>query len=261
MGSTVLLNQVDHGELRIAVRHDAAFGDAVNQMLVVPTEFIAAQRDYPILFRFAPETQWTPVVLLGLDRDENLFLERSGWADGRYVPAVQRRGPFVIGVATDDTTEPTIRVALDDPRVGDPDGWPLFLPYGGEAPYLTHVREALSCLHAGVKMAPAMYCAFSEAGLLTPVRIDVTVEDDRRYLIEDCWAIDGERLATLDDATLGQLNEAGYLALAFAAFASLDNVQRLIALKNRACAVGAGAVHHDSPATPRADVGTPSTAS
>ncbi|MEH3123597.1 MAG: SapC family protein [Sphingomonas phyllosphaerae] len=261
MGGTVLLDHVDHGGLRIAVRHGTAFGDAVNQMLVVPTEFIAAQRDYPILFRFAPDTQFTAVVLLGLDRDENLFLDRDGWAEGRYVPAVQRRGPFAIDVAADDSEDWAIRVALTDLRVDDAEGRPLFLPHGSKAPYLTHVREALSTLHAGAELAAAMYRAFDDAGLLTPVRIDVTVDDGRRYVIDDCWAIDGERLATLDGATLGRLNQAGYLALAFAAHASLDNVQRLIALKNRVIAAGPGPAHHDFLATYRADVGVPTNAS
>ena len=51
MTEAVLLNNVDHHDLKVALGHDAAFGDAINQVLVLPTEFAEVQREYPILFR------------------------------------------------------------------------------------------------------------------------------------------------------------------------------------------------------------------
>lgn len=45
MTDIVLLNNIDHAQLRVAQGYGAAFGDAVNQALVFPTEFEALQRD------------------------------------------------------------------------------------------------------------------------------------------------------------------------------------------------------------------------
>ena len=225
--TTALLNNVDHGGLRVAIRHGAAFGDAVNQMLLLPTEFLEAQREFPILFRRSAEG-WAAVALLGFDQDENLFLGEAGWSS-RYVPAVQRRGPCLIG--RDEAGEPKVRIALDDPRVGDGAGHPLFLPHGGEAPYLGHVRQALAQLHAGTEASPAMFAAFEAAGLVDEVRLDVEVDAERRYEIEGYWTIGAPTLAALDGDTLARLNADGYLALAFAVVASLGNVERLIELK------------------------------
>jgi hypothetical protein len=58
---------------------------------VLPTEFEEVQREYPILIRKDPSGDYQAVALLGLDRDENLFLDETGW-NARYVPAVQQRG-------------------------------------------------------------------------------------------------------------------------------------------------------------------------
>lgn len=80
----VLLNNVDHADLRVIAAHGVAFGDGVNQTLLLPTEFEAAQREYPILIRKDPSGGYHAVALLGLDRDENLFLDETGWR-ARYV--------------------------------------------------------------------------------------------------------------------------------------------------------------------------------
>ena len=74
----VLLNNVDHADLRVIAGHGATFGDAINQALILPTEFEAAQREYPILIRKDDAGGYQAVVLLGLDRDENLFLDETG---------------------------------------------------------------------------------------------------------------------------------------------------------------------------------------
>src|SRR4029078_4512110 len=97
MTNRVLLNNVDHKDLRVALRHGADFGDAVNQLLIFPTEFEEVQREFPILFRREENGAYQCVALLGLDRDENLFLGEDGWLS-RYVPALQQRGPFSIAL-------------------------------------------------------------------------------------------------------------------------------------------------------------------
>lgn len=107
MTRTALLNNVDHGGLCVAIGQGAAFGDAVNQMLLVPTAFLDAQRDHPILFRHDGETAWEAVTLLGFDRGETLSLGADGWQDC-YTPVVQGRGPSVIGVEAGDQDDPKI---------------------------------------------------------------------------------------------------------------------------------------------------------
>jgi hypothetical protein len=133
MTNRVLLNNVDHHDLRVITRYAAVYGDAINQALIFPTEFEEAQREYPILFRKDAEGAFVAVVLLGLDADENLFLDDDGWS-AQYVPAIQQRGPFSIGVPRPDapeTAEPMVHIDLDDPRVSRTDGQAVFRAHGG----------------------------------------------------------------------------------------------------------------------------------
>src|SRR5687768_5250686 len=102
----VLLNNVDHRDLRVITRRGAEFGDAVNQVMVFPTEFEAAQREYPILFRRDAEGVLRPVAVLGLTRGENLFLAGEGEWRASYVPALLSRGPFSIAAPGDPEGEP-----------------------------------------------------------------------------------------------------------------------------------------------------------
>lgn len=230
MTRTTILDNIAHADLRVMRRGGALFGDAVNQTLIFPTEVEAAQREFPILMQRERDGAWQLTVLLGLDRDENLFLADDGWTS-RYIPAVHRRGPFLIGLQVRDGADhPVIHVDLDDPRI-DPAGDPLFLPHGGNAPYLDAVADVLRTIHEGNAITRPMFAAFEEAGLLAPVALEIMVDDARRYDIANRFTIDADRLAALDGATLQHLNQSGFLALAYAIRASLANIDQLIARK------------------------------
>ena len=97
MSTPVLLNNVDHHDVRVLLERGRLFGDAVNQTMVFPTEFEALQREYPIVFRRDPAGVYRAIALLGLEPDENLYLDGSSWS-ARYVPALMQRGPFSIGL-------------------------------------------------------------------------------------------------------------------------------------------------------------------
>jgi len=242
MTNKVLLNNVDHADLRVALRHGAEFGDSANQMLVFPTEFEELEREHPILFRKGADGAFQAVVLLGFDRDENLSLAGDGWRT-RSVPAVQRRGPFSIRVQEREVDgeprpEPMVLVDLDDPRVGADGGLPVFLPHGGNAPLLEQVTGALRTIHAGQLLARPMFDAFAALDLIEPVRLEISLADDERYLIPDRYTIGAERLAALKGAELEALHKAGFLKAAFDVRSSLGNVGRLIELRNRRRARG-----------------------
>lgn len=234
MTNFALLNNVDHHDLRVIARHGAEFGDAANQMLVFPTEFESVQREYPILFRRDQQGEWRSVALLGLGRDENLFLGEAGW-EARHVPLIQQRGPFsiVLQPREDAEPEPMIRVDLDDPRISRTEGIPLFLPHGGNSPYLERLAGVLRAVFLGNQVMAPMFAAFEAAGLLRPVALDLKLEGDTTIGIADVFTIDEERLAALDGAALETLHRSGFLRSAFLAAASFGNIQRLIELKNR----------------------------
>ncbi len=226
------LDNVRHHDLRFDARHGAEYGDNINQVLIFPTEFGDVQREYPILFRQEADGSFISVALLGLDRDENLFLGDDGW-QGRYVPAMRARGPFIIGLRRDGESDPQIHVDLTDPRIGTERGDPLFLAHGGNAPRLDRVARTLRTIHQGREVSRPMFQAFQQTGILAPIKIDLRLDDATTYTLPDFFSINGEALHTLDGDTLRALNAAGFLGLAFHAVSSLGNMQRLIELKHQ----------------------------
>jgi hypothetical protein len=226
-----LLNNVDHHDLRVITRHGPEFGEAVNQVLVFPTEFEAAQREYPIVFRRDSEGALRPVALLGLTREENLFLDAEGEWQARYVPALFQRGPFSIAAPENAEGEPMIRVDLDHPRVSRSEGSPVFLPQGGNSPYLEQVTGVLRAIYLGHHLLEPMMKAFEAAGLLVEVNLELRVGENAVHALTGVVTIDRERLAALTAGELAELHAGGFLQAAFFVAASLGNVQRLADLK------------------------------
>jgi hypothetical protein len=247
----VLLNNVDHHDLAVAMGHGPEFGDAVNQVLVFPTEWQDVQREYPILFRRGEDGRLQSVALVGLDRDENLFLGNGAW-HARYVPALHQRGPFSIGLtraedggADGSGGEPMIYVDLDHPRIvaggidaggigaggGAAGAQAIFLPHGGNSPYLEAVAEILRRIHAGVAASGPMFEAFEAEGLIEPVKLEIALDETTKYTLDDLFMISADRMGAMDGAALARLHGPGFLQAAFWALASLGNVTRLIELK------------------------------
>ncbi|WP_086738560.1 SapC family protein [Erythrobacter colymbi] len=223
----VLLNNVDHHDLRLIARGGHAYGDGVNQVLVYPTEFEVAAREFPILLRPDAEGRLRPVAVLGLERDDNLFLGPDGHWQSDYVPAVLQSRPFGIAAAGDGR-EIQILVDPDHPRLSRTAGEPLFLEHGGQAPALEAMLGTLRAVYVGNTLLDPLVEALAIAGLLRPFDIQLRAGPDRAYAISDAQTIDRERLAMLGGAELEALHRQGFLQSAFMLAASLGNMQRLV---------------------------------
>ncbi|UTF60301.1 SapC family protein [Gilvimarinus sp. DA14] len=237
MANHALLNNVNHQNLKVDTRYRAEFGDNQSAVITFPTEFADIQRHYPILLQKNSNTgEFQAVALLGFN-DENLFLQNGEWA-ASYVPGVIARGPFLIGFQEQEIDgevrkEPVIHVDLDDPRVNETEGEPVFLEHGGNSPYLERVVTILKGIHDGLSYGKAMYAALAELELIEQVNLEIKVHDDEQYNFNNFYTISDEKLAQLDGENLAKLNRAGFLEGAFLLKASLTNIKTLIELKRK----------------------------
>ena len=233
-----LLNNVSHKDLRVATGFGPEFGDDVGMVPAFPSEFAELQREYPIFLRKDPGTgEWQSVALLGFEQRENLFLQDGRW-NAAYLPGAAAKGPFLIGfqeqrVNGELRQEPVMHVDLDHPRVNFTTGEPVFLPQGGNTPYLEHVAAVLRGIRDGSEFGTGMFSALDAMGLIQPVNLDVQLDDRHRVGVNGLHGIDRERLTALDGNALVELNRAGYLEGAYLILASLHNMRRLMAEKQR----------------------------
>ena len=242
MTKAVLLNNIEHKDLKVDAKPNAKYGDNVNRSLAFSSEFGDLQKEYPILFHKDQATgEFQSHVVLGLDRDENLFLDDSGWL-GNYVPAALARGPFLIGFQKQELdgktrNEPVIHIDTESPRVGVENGEPVFLPFGGDSPYLENVMRSLQAVQQGAVFDKIMFSSFEAADLLEPVSIEITLNSSESYNLGNYYTINEEKLMQLEGDVLDDLHKKGVLQLAYLALSSLGNVQRIIDLKNKKSAI------------------------
>ncbi len=233
----VVLSNVEHKDLKIDTRHCARYGDNVNRCLAFSPEFDELHKEYPILFHKDPETSaFHAHAILGFDKDENLFLDDDGWS-GNYVPALLARGPFLIGFQDQEIDgkmrkEPVIHIDMDNPRVGVDDGQAVFLPFGGDTPYLEQVMRTLQVIHQGAVSDKTLFSSLESMDLLEPVSIEVTLSNIDKINFHNYYTVNKEKLAQLDGDNLEKLNKSGVLNLAIFALSSLGNFNKLIELKN-----------------------------
>jgi hypothetical protein len=128
--------------------------------MTFPLEFRRAQAYYPIFFQKDSNTgKFFPIILLGFEQGENLFLGPEGW-EPPHIPMSVLRGPFLIGYQSNpehpDGRQAVITIDMDSPLLSTSEGGqPLFLEHGGSAPYLENLTQLLEDIQLGLEMNTA----------------------------------------------------------------------------------------------------------
>ena len=234
MSKPTVLNNVDHKDLKVDTRLSLHTTDQVNRTRIYASEISDLHKEFPLMFYKVPESGELQIHgILGLQKDENLFVNEQGWTT-RFVPAVLGRGPFSIAYRESDNAppEPFICVDMDDPRVGESTGEDVFLPMGGESGYLTYVKKALQTIETGSKFNQTLFTLVEEMDLLEPVTIEIKLSNVEQVSFSSYYSISQEKLSQLSGEQLQRLNQFGMLGSLFFMLSSLGNFQRLIDLKN-----------------------------
>jgi len=238
MANHVLLNNVDHKDLRIITTRSADFGDDIMFTQTFHHEFRNLQAHYPIFFRKGPEAgRYHAVAIFGFKEQENLFLGAKGW-DAAYIPLTVERQPFLIGFQEqqDDGVSrrrPVVHVDLDSPRVSETDGVPVFLKHGGISDYLERINRVLHTIHEGFAADKGFIDALLELDLLESFTLDVDLDVRSRFRVAGFYTINEDRLGELGGEALAGLHAGGYLQPIYMALASLSNIGDLVERKKR----------------------------
>jgi hypothetical protein len=230
MTNNVLLNNVDHKDLRVITTRSAQYGDDVMHAITFPSEFRNIQAHYPIVFRKNAQGQFEPIALLGFQERQNLFLTRRGW-DASYIPLTIERLPFLIGFSADK--QPMMHVDLDSPRISRTEGEAVFLPHGGNTEFLERMSSVLLAIHQGIAGIQPFIAALLEHELLESFVLDVQLANGSQNRLAGFYSIHEERLLGLSGAVLERFNRAGYLQAIHMAIASLSQFRALIERMNR----------------------------
>lgn len=237
----VQLNAQLHRHKRLKPLEDHSLLGGVNAVYLNVVEFAQASQAFPIIF-VPPTTaqpQISPMALLGLVANQNLFVENGHW-DASYVPAFFRRLPYLTAPLP-GTDQIGVYVDMQWPGLNDSEGEPLFTADGEQAPALVAAIDFLKAYEEEVKRTNELCSRIEQLGLFTPMTADVELPGGDKMTIDGFMIVDEGRLAALPDAAVLELHRSGGLALIHAHLISLNQVNNLIQRQARRSAQSAGA--------------------
>lgn len=236
MTDYVLLNDVEHANLKVITTRSASYGDNVKYVKTFPFEFRNIQSCYPIFFQKDSNTgAFFPLALFGFENDENLFLSDSGW-DATYIPVMITRQPFLIGFQQDESDSekknPVVSIDMDNPRISDSEGEALFFEHGGSSEFLQKATANLELIHQANEHSNRFVEALIEHDLLESFTLNIELGDGSSNQLLGFYTINEDSVQQLNGEALASLNANGFLQPIFMVLASHSRLRSLIDLKN-----------------------------
>ena len=210
----VLLDSRKHGELSLNKNIGFGFSDKINAVPVNLVEMPQIAHFYPIAF--SNDGTATPVAILGVRNDENLFVNPDGsWLEEHYIPAYIRRYPFIF---TEMDEGQRLSLCIDDNKdIMIKDDSNLFFDKDGKPAELAqNAMEFCKSYHAAAQQTLEFSKALTESGVLVNRQAEISVNNDQKISFSGFQIIDEERFNTLDDKTFIEWRKKGWLSGAYA---------------------------------------------
>ena len=234
MANHVLLDNINHKDLKIITKRSADLGDSIPSLVTFPFEYRDIQTNFPICFCKDSETgKFYTAALFGFEENENLFLDGDSW-DAAYTPLMLERQPFFIGNQRTQSGEKQrlIYIDADSPRVNSDEGEAVFLEQGGQSEYLQRISSILDAIHQGQQQSKEFIELMLKYDLIESFTLKVELDDGTKTQLQGFYTINEDKLNDLDGSKLAELNTNGYLQPIYMALASYSCVTGLIERKN-----------------------------
>jgi hypothetical protein len=226
----VPLSKERHKALYMEAIPGFSFAAETNSIYVAAVEFPLAAAEYPIVFGRDPQGQVFPLVLLGLRKGENLFVDKEGRWDARYIPAYARRYPFIL--ATPPNNAQQFTVCIDESYPGfntAKEGQALFDGKGQESRVLKQAIDFLKEYQKHVQLTTAFCQQLVELDLLEPVQASISLKSGEKHAISGFQCVSRKKLKALQPKKLTEMLKSDQMELIFDHLVSLNHIGRLAA--------------------------------
>lgn len=210
---------------------DKPFEFMANQhfLPITAPEFGSAAASFPVIF--AGEDR-TPLAVMGIRTNENLFVTDGQFEQDFYMPAFARRFPFVLA---GDSANDRFVVCVDESADCVTDKAPQQKFFDGDdtSAFTKEAFQFLQNFERDRQTTELMVKRFKELDLFEQKEMNFQGQNAdgtpaERQKIADYFAVTEDRLKALPAATIKELTDNGYLAVAHAHMVSLGNWQRLV---------------------------------
>ena len=167
---------------------------------------------------------FVPVVVLGLQAGQNLFVTADGRWIGGYTPAAYRGYPFQLAAAPDGQS--VLVIDEDSGLVSDAEGEAFFDEEGKPAKAVKDVLDFLSQVQTNRALTQRICAVLAEHHLIQPWPIKVQGEAGERT-VEGLYRIDEAAMNALAPEAFEALRQAGALPVAYCQLLSMQHLQTL----------------------------------
>lgn len=229
------LNKNVHGAWSLEKLTDYKHTSETNSLYIATIEFSKTACEYPIVFCQGSDDIVFPVVILGLRKNENLYINKAGKWLANYIPAYIRRYPFIlatdkdIAATVDKETEEKFTVCIDGDWQGfntKEKGEPLF-DLSNESAILKQSINFLKEYQFHVEKTQAFCAKLKEINVLEPMHATVKLSDGENISLGGFLGVNRKKLKELDKTILLDMLEKDYMELIYAHFISLNNLDLL----------------------------------
>ncbi|MES2728472.1 MAG: SapC family protein [Pseudomonadota bacterium] len=233
----VALDAAAHKDWKLNAALDFSFTKTANAVPINVIEMPQICHFYPIAF--SPDGRATPVALIGLRDNENLFLNaKSEWLSDAYIPSYIRRYPFIFSEGQDGGQ---LTLCIDDtPQtvLHKGEGQGFFDDKNGPSQLSSNALEFCKSYHAAAQQTLAFSAELAQSGLLVDRQAEITVPGDKKLQFAGFQIVDEAKLADLPDAEFLKWRKNGWLPFLYAHLFSSAQWQRLTRLLNDRMANG-----------------------
>lgn len=228
------LDAKKHGNTALKENFGLDFTDGVNAVPVNLIEFPQICHFYPIAF--SPDENATPVAILGLRDNENLFLQDDKtWLADSYIPAYIRRYPFIFSEVP-DSDQLTLCIDTDDSVLEEGGTQKFFEEDGSPTTLAQNALEFCKSYHAAAQQTVEFSQALAKSGLLVERAAEITVAGDKKINFSGFKIIDEKKFSELDEKIFLEWRKKGWLPFVYAHLFSGSQWQRLTQLLNKSMA-------------------------
>lgn len=225
------LDAEKHKKLALKENFGLGYTSKVNAVPVNMIEMPQICHFYPIAF--SPDDNATPVALLGLRDDENLFVDSKGkWLKDTYVPAYIRRYPFIFSEIPGQKDQLTLCMDMADEIVEDGGKQRLFGDDGKPSDLAQNALEFCKSYHAAAQQTIEFSKALVESDILVERQAEISIADGKRISFAGFRIIDEAKLAQMPEAKFLEWRKNGWLPFVYAHLFSGAQWQRLTSLLN-----------------------------
>jgi hypothetical protein len=220
-----------HVKLALKKNFGLGFTQGVNAVPVNLIELPQICHFYPIAF--SPDENATPVAILGLRDNENLFVNAKGeWEQDTYIPAYIRRYPFIFSEVPGGD-QLSLCIDMIDDVIEDKGEQRFFDDEGKASPLSQNALEFCKSYHAAAQHTVEFGKALAASGILVDRQAEINIGGGKRINFAGFRIIDEEKLSALPDATFLEWRKKGWLPFLYAHLFSGAQWQRLTRLLNR----------------------------